>query len=211
LRFDRNPAGMVVTTADGSVLDANEAFARLLGYSSREEILALNAAGFYADPSAYERIVARLQTGEAVTDLEAELRRCNGDLAWVLMSSYLVRDRRGTRFETTVIDVTDRRRAAEAERRAEALRSVTGLANAAAHEINNPLFIIMANLELLEKEGPASPKVRERIQNVLEAIRRVHEIVERMRRIIRLELAADPSGLPEMLDLGKSAAPDPNA
>mgnify|MGYP003536488912 CR=1 FL=1 len=58
-------------------------------------------------------------------------------------------------WEETIEDVTNQGRADEAERRAETLRAVAKLANAAAHEINNPLAVIVGRLELLRRDLPA--------------------------------------------------------
>src|SRR6185437_12458770 len=39
LLFERNPAGVYRCTVDGKLLDVNDAFARIFGYSSRDELL----------------------------------------------------------------------------------------------------------------------------------------------------------------------------
>jgi PAS domain S-box-containing protein len=101
-------------------------------------------------------------------------------------------------------DITERTRAAEAERRAASLRSAARLASAAAHEINNPLAIIMGNVEIIaahvDKDGTA------RIRPVLDAIYRIREIVARMTRITDLRLYEQSPSLPEMLDIRRSSA-----
>ena len=62
-----------------------------------------------------------------------------------------------------------------AERHSEALRSVTRLANAAAHEINNPLAVIMVDLDLLSQQVASNPLALGRIGRAREAVRRVEE------------------------------------
>jgi PAS domain S-box-containing protein len=96
-------------------------------------------------------------------------------------------------------DLTERRRADEAERREEALRSVARLASAAGHEINNPLAIIMGNVEIIAQQvaGEAS----DRIRPTLDAVDRIRVIVQRMTRITDLKLYEQSPRLPEMLDL----------
>jgi PAS domain S-box-containing protein len=105
-------------------------------------------------------------------------------------------------------DLTERRRADEAERREEALRSVARLASAAAHEINNPLAIIMGNVEIIADQ--VSDDASARIRPTLDAVERIRVIVQRMTRITDLKLYERSPSLPEMLDLqGSSAALDP--
>jgi PAS domain S-box-containing protein len=104
-------------------------------------------------------------------------------------------------------DLTERRRADEAERREEALRSVARLASAAGHEINNPLAIIMGNVEIIAPQitGEAS----ERIRPTLDAIERIRVIVQRMTRITDLKLYEQSPRLPDMLDLLGSSGDAP--
>jgi PAS domain S-box-containing protein len=103
-------------------------------------------------------------------------------------------------------DLTERRRADEAERREEALRSVARLASAAGHEINNPLAIIMGNVEIIAQQitGEAS----DRIRPTLDAVERIRVIVQRMTRITDLKLYEQSPRLPEMLDLLGSSTGD---
>jgi GAF domain-containing protein len=103
----------------------------------------------------------------------------------------------------------DNARLFEAERRAEALRAATSLANAAAHEINNPLSIIVGNLQMLERASGPDPS--RRIARALDAAARIEEIVRRMSHITRLENVEDRGHLPPMLDLRRSSdAPPPS-
>jgi len=81
------------------------------------------------------------------------------------------------------------------------------LAGATAHEINNPLAIILGQLMLLERENPGSPRVKK----VIAAAERIRDIVSRMTNITRVEASQHGStNLPPMLDIRKSGdAPDP--
>jgi GAF domain-containing protein len=69
-----------------------------------------------------------------------------------------------------------------------ALRFVASLATAMAHEINNPLFVIKGNIQLLGQEA-SDPVSRQRMDAVLGAVDAISGIVERMHRITALKLA----------------------
>jgi PAS domain-containing protein len=47
--FERSLAGMYQATLDGRILDCNEAFTLLLGYSSRTDCLSKSVADLYSD------------------------------------------------------------------------------------------------------------------------------------------------------------------
>jgi len=122
---------------------------------------------------------------------------------------------RATRFERggevrVVVaheDVTERRRAEEAERAAEALRSVARLALAAAHEINNPLATIRGNLDLLGGQV-GEELARTRLRPALDGVERIRTVVARLGNITELRVSDRWPTLPEMLDL-QASSPSP--
>ena len=190
------------------ILDCNDSFAQMLGFGSREELIGRNAGEFYVDRADRERWMARLEPEGAIANLEARLRGADGSEIWVLMNIAEALEAGEARFEEHVLDITDRRRAEDARRQAAALRSVTTLATAASHEINNPLGVIKGNLQLLARETPVGP-ARERIEAALRACEAIQEIVARMAHITRLEAVEQSPNLPPMLDLRKSSEDEP--
>jgi len=105
-------------------------------------------------------------------------------------------------------DIADAQAAEAARREAEALRAVTLLARAAAHEINNPLMIVTGGLALLTKHLPSDGEDAKWARRAREGAGRIKDIVARMNRITRIE-AAPPQGLvPDMLDIRKSSEPE---
>jgi PAS domain S-box-containing protein len=107
--FDRNLAGMFRSRRDGRVLECNAAFVRLLGYRSREEVLACNAKQFYLDAKDRERLLGLLRPGAVVTNEELQLRRADGVPLWGLVHLREVADGPSTYLEGIVIDITDRK------------------------------------------------------------------------------------------------------
>ena len=95
----------------------------------------------------------------------------------------------------------------EAEVRAQELRAVTRLANAAAHEINNPLAVIVGHMQILASRADGAE--RGRFERMLAAAARIGEIVEHMTQITRLENLDTAPNLPPMLDLRRSSEKDP--
>jgi signal transduction histidine kinase len=89
-----------------------------------------------------------------------------------------------------------------AETESATLRAVTQLANAAAHEIDNPLSVITGQLHFLAKD-PAVPAAR--VAQIEEAALRIREIVLQMLHLTRVELVKGHRDLPEMLDLDRSS------
>ena len=198
--FERNPAGMSLSLADGRIVDCNEAFARILGFASPADVLGANAAEFYVQPKEREQLLERVKTEGSVVNVELQFRRRDGRFIWVLAN--VIRSSGPLRgdFEATLIDITEQRAADE-------LRSMARLANAAAHEINNPLTMVLGRLAMLRDDPRMSPDARQRVAQIHAAAERIREIVVDMNHLTRVQLFEHAGrGLPEMIDIRKSAA-----
>lgn len=197
LLFERSFVGIFRTRADGILVECNDAFARILGYRSAAEARGHDVLEHYATSSDRDTIVAKISVGEDVIDAEVVGQRRDGSLVPVAMSVRRVVDHDGAVHEGVLVDLTDRKRGEEAK----ALRSVAELANAAAHEINNPLTVIIGELDLTN----AADDITARIARMKAAAERIRDIVKRMVQITRLESSTEWSGdLPPMLDLRRS-------
>ncbi|HUF91311.1 MAG TPA: LytS/YhcK type 5TM receptor domain-containing protein [Candidatus Limnocylindria bacterium] len=97
--------------------------------------------------------------------------------------------------------------AAETARRdAAQLRAVMLLAQAAAHEINNPLTAVMGGLGIVARRLPPATDEAQWIQRALDASQHIADIVKRMNRITQLEEVPTVGSLPPMLDIRKSSS-----
>ena len=101
-------------------------------------------------------------------------------------------------------DITHHKQIEATLRERDALRYVASLAAAAAHEINNPLAVVVGQAQLLADEVDAAR--HRRIEEILEATRRIQGIVDQLKHIHKLELIDAAQPVPEMLDLKKSSS-----
>jgi len=198
------PVGIFRTTPSGEILDANPALVEMLKYKDREALLAVNATALWVNPGDRERGHRLLDAEGVARDFQVELRTNEGGTVWVRMNVRAILDGAGEWWEGTIEDITDQRRADEAERRAETLRAVAQLANAAAHEINNPLAVIVGRLELLRRD--LTPELQAKLNPIVESSRQIAKIITHMGRMTRLETLDDMPASP-MLDLRRSSEP----
>ena len=205
--LERVPAGVWRTSQAGQILDANPAVVQMLGYRDRSALLATHVTDLYVDPGDRDRLRVAL-AGNGVADFTAQLRRVDGSTLWARMQVRATVDDGRMVFEGVMEDVSDRRRLEEAERQAEALRYVAHLANAAAHEINNPLSVITARLELLRRRL-TEPADGAKLDAAIESVRRIADIIAHMGRITRLEVHGGTPNIPPMLDIRKSSPSGP--
>jgi PAS domain S-box-containing protein len=197
--FERNPAGMALSLEGGRIVDCNEAFARMLGFERAADVLGANVAEFYVQPKEREQLLERIKAVGTAVNAELQFRRRDGRLIWALANVIRGSGPPRADFEATLIDITEQKAADE-------LRSMARLANAAAHEINNPLTMVLGRLAMLQEDPSVSPAIRERIAQIHAAAERIREIVVDMNHLTRVQLFEHTGrGLPEMLDIRKSA------
>jgi PAS domain S-box-containing protein len=114
--FETLQEGAYFSTPDGQVLDVNPALVRMLGFGSKEEMLAISAFSFYADPAQRRALMRELEEKGTIREREITLRRKDGALILCLDTAAATRDGSGriVRYQGTLVDITEKR---EMERR----------------------------------------------------------------------------------------------
>jgi two-component system, cell cycle sensor histidine kinase and response regulator CckA len=114
LLFERNMAGVLRTSVDGSTLEVNDAFARILGFGSREEMHHRKVQELYCRPADREAMLARLLSERGLSNYEVCLLHKDGSPVWVLANIVMHEEPAGPDvIHTTIIDITERKRAEE--------------------------------------------------------------------------------------------------
>jgi len=113
--FENAGEGIFQTAPDGRYLAANSALARLYGYASPGDLIrAITSIGtqLYVDPNRREEFLKAMQSKGEVADFESQIRRSDGNLAWISENAHAVRDENGavSYFEGIVEDITERKR-----------------------------------------------------------------------------------------------------
>ncbi|MEZ4589079.1 MAG: ATP-binding protein [Gemmatimonadales bacterium] len=162
--------GIYVTSADGTIVEANRALATLLGQISPEELAGRNEREFYADPSDWEREVQRALEQGVTAEAEVQWLRPDGKpLAVRLLRSAFQGGDGETALEVIAEDLTERRDLEEQTRRSQKMEAVGRLAGGVAHDFNNRLTVVLAYGELLLEEiGPDDP-LYEHVEEIVHA------------------------------------------
>ncbi len=119
--FESSVVGFYRTTLDGQLLDCNPAFVRIMGYVSREELLACHALEFYFSPSERQEFLEQCRTLGSLTNFASRLRRKDGSSVWVLENVETVPGRGGTpaMIEGTLVDISQQKSAETAHNKAQ--------------------------------------------------------------------------------------------
>jgi len=100
--------------------------------------------------------------------------------------------------QTILMALEDMARPEKSERRnteAEALSRTIQMARAIAHELSQPLSVLVGNLELFRKQLTVNDTLTNRIEKISESADRVAEIVHRLHRILHSPGKRDRSGV----------------
>jgi PAS domain S-box-containing protein len=110
---DTLPIAVIESLADGTILSANPAASRLLGFDGPDELLATNARSLWLDPAERERLLLTYSPAEPVHEYERRIRRRDGHVVWVHGRTRALFDDEGglVRLESAWEDITERREA----------------------------------------------------------------------------------------------------
>jgi PAS domain S-box-containing protein len=109
--FETLQEGVYFASGDGRVIDANPALVCLLGYESKEEIVAVNAYDLYLEREQRRALWRELETRGSFRDREIVLQRKDGKQVYCLTSGTAIRDELGrlVQCQGTIVDITERR------------------------------------------------------------------------------------------------------
>ncbi len=118
--FEQAQEGVFVATPEGDLLDCNDAFVTMLGYSSRDELMTLDMGNvLHAVPEEREAFRQEIEAHNYVRNFEITVRRKDGTLLMVAQSCFATRDASGKieRYQGFVLDVTEKKRSEDEMRR----------------------------------------------------------------------------------------------
>ena len=117
--FEGSVDGIYVTTPGGALLNANPALARIMGYEAPQDLIGGIgdvAETVYVHAAARDEYQSLMQRDGVVREFEYQVRARDGSILWLSDSATVVRNEAGEviRYEGTVRDITDQKRAEDA-------------------------------------------------------------------------------------------------
>ena len=196
---DSNIMGILIKTLDGQIQEANQAFLEIVGYD-QTDVAAGRLRRSELTPAEWhdrdEQGLAELRTRGTARPYEKEYFREDGSRVPMLVGSATFGEGRHG-IVAFVVDLSDRKRAEDAERRnhevhmqlvhANRVATLGQLAASIAHEINQPLAGVITNastgLRMLAADPPNVEGARETARRTIRDGNRANEVIKRLRAL----------------------------
>ena len=196
--IEQSPFAIVGLRPDRQVMLWNRAAERIFGYTATEAIgnpYALVPAEGQAE---FDKIIARVSSGERLVDVEVRRRRKDGTLVDVVFSGAPLRGSDGTLRGLVFVlqDVTERKAIEAQLRQSQKMEAVGQLSGGIAHDFNNMLGAIIGNLEIAQDEKKDVARIHELIEHAIDVAVRGGQLVQRLLAFARRQMLA-----PKLVDV----------
>ncbi|MBN1932439.1 MAG: response regulator [Desulfobacterales bacterium] len=164
--FEEDLSGAYISDPNGRLITCNPAFARILGFTSIEEVMHTNLNSIYRDPDSRKIFLSRLGNQKKLEQHETTLINSKGAQVHVIENAVGVFDEMDQLVEIKgyLIDVTEQKNLEMRLRQALKMEAVGTLAGGIAHDFNNLLMAIEGNISLmlydLDSNHPHYEKLR---------------------------------------------------
>jgi PAS domain S-box-containing protein len=192
--FENAIEGIFQVAPEGRIISANPAFARILGYESPEDLMALVRhmdAEILVSERRRNEYVQLMEVHGAVRDFEAQVYCKDRTVQWAVLNSRRVSDDKGNLlcYEGTIEDITERKKLETQLRNAQKMESIGTLAGGVAHDFNNILTTIMGYCSLIMmKAGKGNPLLGY-IDQIMEAANRASTLTHSLLSFSRKQVS----------------------
>lgn len=182
--FETNPDAVTLNRLDGSYVEVNEGFVELTGFT-RDDVIGKPPAAIpgCVRPDHCRNIMADVKKTGSLKNYETRFRCKDGMVKIGLLSASMIQLNDGPHILSMTRDITERIQA-EAEKealnerlhQARKAESLSRMAGAVAHRLNNALSVVMGNLELAMAEMPHHTGVSNFLDNATQGAKKASDI-----------------------------------
>ena len=188
--FRASPDAIVISSlADGRLLEVNDIFLQLSGFT-REEAIGRTSLelGLWLNPKEREQMVALVKRDGEVRDLEIRFIMKSSQVRTILTSAHTI-ELNGTPCLIAIMrDITERKLLEGQLREAQKMEAVGRLAGGVAHDFNNLLVGMLGYSDLLLKKLPEGTASHRMASEINAAANRARDLTSRLLAMSRRQV-----------------------
>ncbi|MBN1293272.1 MAG: PAS domain S-box protein [Candidatus Latescibacteria bacterium] len=164
--FETSRDALGFATPGGTILDVNQAWLDIFGYT-RDETIGHNISMIYLDPESRSSLKQELEEKGYIKDYEVKYRTKSGKILDCVVTANVRYDDEGNilYWQTNTRDITEHKHMESQLIQAQKMESIGRLAGGIAHDFNNLLTVIIGRAELalvyLKSDNPMYVSINE--------------------------------------------------
>jgi PAS domain S-box-containing protein len=198
--------------ADGKLLMGNPAVLKMfqLDKLPPRELKKIKIADLYADPIQRAAFSEKLKKERAVHGFELKMKKWDGEIFWISVSSKIIKKGKKIFFDGTIEDISIRKKAEEKLRESfEKLKQIdemkTEFVSIASHQLRTPLTAIRWFLEMLADDEKLTAEQKDLLDQISQSSNRMLALVNDLLNVSRLE-SGKLKVVPKKFDLSATVA-----
>ncbi|MGD9367037.1 MAG: ATP-binding protein [Desulfobacteraceae bacterium] len=178
--FEASRDMILSTSGDGHILDLNPSGYKLLGLGEKSDLGPLKMPRYFKNQSDWQRLMKQIKDRGFVPSTEIDLQISDGNLRRVMLSAGLAQEDTGLgrTIHFLIKDIEQQRLMRAQLAQADKLASIGELASGIAHEINNPLGIILGFTQLMMRNQKEDAHLHGDLKTIEKHTRHCKSIVE---------------------------------
>ncbi len=183
--FENAPMGVAFFTLDGTILRANPAFQKMLGYSE-DDLRGMSTHEFtHPEDIARDHKLVTKGTDIEHTLLQMERRyiRKDGAIIWGQVTGIIVDFEQQAVFAAIIKDITHQKASQAQQKFEEKMSSLERVASAVSHDFRNLLSLIDTQAKLIQMDQDSGTSHTRPLQNIFAAIERGSSLIDQITRL----------------------------
>lgn len=172
----------------GEFVDINKAGLSTLGFACTQDLVGRkDLASFFVSTEDYRQVMEDVRQHGFVKDRECRLKSKTGAELFVLLNATGSKDEEGRliRYEGMAKDITARKHLERQLQQADKLASLGQISTGLAHEINNPLGVVLGYTQLLIRETESGTQLRDDLKTIEKHARNCKTILDDLLKFAR--------------------------
>ncbi len=199
--FEEILSGAFISAQDGRLLDCNQEYVDMFGFSSRQEALDTSVVSLYEDPGRRDEFIQTLYEHKGIQRFESKMRKMDGTPIHIIENAVGLFDDNGNLITIRgyLLDITEQKNIETHLRQSQKIESVGRLAGGVAHDFNNMLSVILGNAEMALDQAGSNQRLQDNIREIQKAAQRSANVVRQLLAFARKQTIA-----PRVLDLNET-------